>query len=133
MTRRIAIADDDLDFRSLLVRQLKREGFEVTEAGDGLELVKAVVRLSADGRPPHVVVTDVNMPRFDGLSVLRQLRKLYATLPVVLITALPDAEVRQLADSFEHTHLLVKPFSAQELVEHVLSLPEPAGRPSWAA
>ena len=133
MTRRIAIADDDLDFRSLLVKQLRREGFEVTEASDGLELVKAVVRMSADARPPHVVVTDVNMPRFDGLSVLRQLRKLYQTMPIVLITALPDAEVRKLADSFDHTHLMVKPFPARQLTEHVLGLPEPMGRPSWAA
>jgi len=133
MTRRIAIADDDLDFRCLLVRQLRREGFEVTEASDGLELVKAVVRMSADARPPHVVVTDVNMPRFDGLSVLRQLRKLYETMPIVLITALPDAEVRKLADSSDHTRLMVKPFPARQLAEHVLALPEPVGRPSWAA
>lgn len=133
MTRRIAIADDDTDFRTLLARYLRRCGFEVIEAADGVELARRVVEACADGRRPHVVVTDVNMPRLDGLTLTSRLRALYEDIPVVLMTALPDHPVRQAEHDQEHVYLLVKPFAPEALVKLVLGLPEPPRRHSWVA
>lgn len=75
------IVDDDGEIRTLLSRRLRRLGYSVEEAGDGVEamvLVEAAV--------PDVVVTDMAMPRMDGLGLLKELREKDPELPVIVLT-----------------------------------------------
>ena len=62
----IAVVDDESDLRSAVARYLARQGFEVSEAGDGAALREILAH-----RPIDLIVLDVNMPGEDGLSVAR--------------------------------------------------------------
>lgn len=75
------IVDDDEEIRALLARRLRRLGYSVGEAGDGVE---ALVQVAA--AVPDVVVTDMAMPRLDGLGLLKELREKDPELPVIVLT-----------------------------------------------
>ncbi|MDD5558481.1 response regulator [Candidatus Methylomirabilis sp.] len=78
---RVLLVDDEPDIRRLLSRYLGRLGYIVQEAADGeaaVALVKAAI--------PDVVITDMAMPRLDGLGLLEQLRRLDPGLPVIVLT-----------------------------------------------
>ena len=113
---RLVVADDNADMREYLTRVLTDAGHRVLAVPDGqraLEVVRA--------EPPDLVVSDVMMPRLDGLALVAALRAdpRTATVPVVLLSARagPEASIEGLragADDY-----LVKPFTAAELVARV--------------
>lgn len=90
-TRRatVLLADDDRDIRRLLAARLRRCGFTVVEAVDGVELLARIEGAIRDGRPDafDVVLADVAMPGLTGLDVLAALRGTSWATPVVLMTA----------------------------------------------
>ena len=73
---RVLLAEDDRGVRESLVRALTFEGYDVQAVPDGAQALEAVL-----ARQPDVVVLDVMMPYVDGLTVCRQLRDRYRTLP----------------------------------------------------
>ena len=81
MGARVLVVEDDEQVRTLLVRFLKRRGFTVEEARDGLEGL-ACVKKDA----PDVVVTDMAMPRLDGLGLLKALKQTDPDMPVIVLT-----------------------------------------------
>ena len=81
MGARVLLVDDDVEVRTLLSRRLRRIGYTVEEAGDGAE----AVALLGNG-VPDVVITDVVMPRLNGLGLLQTLRSLDPDLPVIILT-----------------------------------------------
>lgn len=82
MEARLLVVDDDLEVRTFLSRHLRRLGYHVEEAADGEE---AVARVSQ--AVPDVVITDMVMPRLDGLGLLRALRRTEPDLPIIVLTA----------------------------------------------
>ena len=113
----VLVVDDNADLRAMLSRLLSPR-YEVRTAVDGEEALRLVSE-----RAPDLVLTDVMMPRVDGLELLRELRADPATasLPVILLSARAGEEaaiggLRAGADDY-----LVKPFSARELVARVRS------------
>jgi two-component system response regulator HydG len=82
---RVLIAEDDHSARSALEQLLKSEGYLVDGAEDGA----AALDVAAD-RPPDVVVTDLDMPRMNGMDLLKKLREQDADLPVIVVTSLAD-------------------------------------------
>ncbi|MBI2902138.1 MAG: response regulator [Candidatus Methylomirabilis oxyfera] len=78
---RILVVDDDPEVRTLLSRRLRRAGYVVEEAGDGMDALGLV-----DKAVPDVVVTDMAMPRPDGLGLLKELRSRDPELPVIVLT-----------------------------------------------
>jgi DNA-binding NtrC family response regulator len=81
---RIFVVDDDTSSRELLSRILASEGHRVTALADGRE---ALERLSVDGSPPDLVVSDIRMGDVDGLQLTDALRQRAADTPVILVTA----------------------------------------------
>ncbi|MFA6003259.1 MAG: response regulator [Elusimicrobiota bacterium] len=81
---RILLADDEPDLLTLMKETLERQGFDVTTAADGHEAITAI-RTS----PPDIAVLDLFMPRCDGFTVCRELRKdpLFAHLPIIILSA----------------------------------------------
>jgi DNA-binding response OmpR family regulator len=76
---------DDLPLnRDLLSRQLSRHGYRVTQAGSGIEALKAIEAEKID-----LLLLDIRMPDMDGVSVLKQLRKTHSALnlPIIMVTA----------------------------------------------
>ncbi len=90
-TRRILVVDDDPGVREAILTVLRRQGWEAEEAVDGLE---ALTRLQ-HGRF-DVIVTDLHMPRLDGLALLREVRRMENPLPVVVQTTLLDPSLEDL-------------------------------------
>ena len=78
---RVLVVDDDAEIRTLLSRHLRRLGYTVEEAGDGEEALALVGKVV-----PDVVVTDMAMPRLDGLGLLKALRSTDPDLPVIVLT-----------------------------------------------
>jgi CheY-like chemotaxis protein len=79
---RVLVVDDDQVVRTLVADYLRGRGHEVDEAGDGVEALDSIRQTS-----PDVVVTDLGMPRLDGLGLLRALSKSNPDLPAIVLTA----------------------------------------------
>jgi DNA-binding response OmpR family regulator len=119
--RRVLVVDDDPDIRGLVRELLDRRGFDVTEARDGQEALRAFF---ADR--PDLVVLDVTMPVLDGWKTLERIREL-SDVPVVMLTAkATELEktrgLRAGADDY-----VTKPFGKQELLARVDAVLRRAG------
>ena len=112
----ILLAEDDPDILHMVAYKLRRAGFEVVEATDGIAALDACRR-----EPPDLVLLDVRMPRMDGIAVCRELRAGPRTgdLPIVMLTARARDQDRELALAAGATDYVVKPFSPRALVERV--------------
>lgn len=112
----ILLVEDDPDIRELVAYKLRRGGFEVVEAGDGLAALGA-----ARERPPDVVILDVRLPRLSGIDVCRELRAAPATAAVPIIMLTGGVRLQELEGAYAAgaTDYLVKPFSPRELQRRV--------------
>ncbi len=113
---RVLIADDNTDMREYLTSLLRNSGYHVSETVDGQEALEAI-RVEV----PDLVISDVMMPRLDGLQLVAALRSepRTATVPILLLSARAGQEA-----SIEGLHAgaddyLVKPFAAAELLARV--------------
>ena len=110
--RRILIADDDRNHRQIMEELLAEAGYEVEGAADGIEALAAIERT-----PPQLLLLDLRMPNLDGIGVLERLRSLPRTFPVIVITALHDADTDVIARGA--TTVLTKPVSIDALLDAV--------------
>jgi CheY-like chemotaxis protein/phosphoribosyl 1,2-cyclic phosphodiesterase len=113
---RVLIVDDDPNMRLLVKAALGREGFALTEAEDGEQGLALIRSGGAD-----LVLLDLNMPKVDGLTVLRNLRGQASSrdLPVVLLTAEGDEKTTALGFEAGATDYLAKPFTVPQLLARV--------------
>lgn len=126
---RILLAEDDQDIVRLLTRHLRLEGFEVVHALDGEEALAIFPTSGAS-----LLVSDVDMPRLDGLGLLRALREHPAGrhLPVMMLTAMGDESYVVRAFELGADDYVLKPFSAREVtarIRRMLRRPSVAGVP----
>ena len=113
---RILLADDNSDMRGYIHRLLADNGFDVTAVGDGQSALEA-----ARVNPPSLVLSDVMMPRLDGLGLLKELRndELMKSIPIILLSARAGEEARVEGVEAGADDYLTKPFSARELIARV--------------
>ncbi len=111
---RILLAEDNADMRHYLCRLL--QGWTVDAVQDGVAALQAALR-----DPPDLVLSDIMMPRMDGIELVRQLRAGENTrhLPVILLSARAGEEARVAGLETGADDYLVKPFPARELVARV--------------
>ncbi len=114
--RRIVLADDNADMREYVRRLLVAQGYSVSAVADGDAAVAAARR-----EAPHLVLSDVMMPKLDGFGVLRALRDHPSTaaIPVVLLSARAGEESKVEGLEAGADDYLVKPFAARELLARV--------------
>jgi DNA-binding NtrC family response regulator len=124
----VLLAEDDDDTRLMLKHVLLFAGYEVIEVKDGMELMCFVSSVAVDERlPPDLIVSDIRMPIFSGLDMLRSVQRCAIDAPVVLISAFGDDSTRSLAEHFGAAALLQKPLSADDLLATLAKvLPERA-------
>ncbi len=108
------VVDDEEALRSLLIRLLEKEGFESFPANDGEE----AIRLFRE-RSPLVVVSDIRMPRMDGLTMLTEIRKMDRSAAVILMTGQGNEEILLSALRGGATNFFKKPFSSRELIDEI--------------
>jgi signal transduction histidine kinase len=111
----VLVVDDNADLRTYLTELLSPH-YEVAAVGDGVEALAAI-----RARPPDIVVSDVMMPRLDGVGLVQALRADPATvnLPVILLSARAGEEAAVQGIDSGSDDYLVKPFSARELLARV--------------
>jgi DNA-binding response OmpR family regulator len=112
---RVLLVEDDAELCALLVHALERDRHEVLVVRSGAELVRAVEVPAGGGRLVDVVVVDAPRPGRDGLVDVAKLRAGGRTMPVVLITAVDDADIREDARRLGVAATLQKPFDLAEL------------------
>jgi CheY-like chemotaxis protein len=112
---RVLVADDDPQMRRLIRSVLQREGFEVLEANDGLDALEVIERGGAD-----LLISDLDMPRLDGLAMLDELRAHVRTaaFPVIVLTAQSGASEEKALDLGAQDYLM-KPVQTRSLVARV--------------
>ena len=111
------IVDDQQTMRSLIRTSLNALGIANTrEAPDGEEALRQLI-----GAPANLVITDFNMPKLDGLGLLRAIRAHGPTskTAVIMLTGRADRELVQRAVQFGVNNYLVKPFTTQTLKEKI--------------
>jgi DNA-binding response OmpR family regulator len=91
MVTRVLLVEDDRDIAEPLARALGREGYEVSEAGDGRVALEGVL-----AAPPDLIILDIGLPGIDGLEVCRHVRDLHPQLPILMLTA-RDGELETVA------------------------------------
>jgi DNA-binding NtrC family response regulator len=114
MTARILIADDEQNIRKVLSATLEKEGYQVLTARDGEEAIALLGKGDV-----QVVVTDLKMPKADGLEVLRYVQKNNPGTPVIVITAFGtvDNAVDALKNgAFDY---ITKPFEKSDLIRTI--------------
>jgi two-component system, OmpR family, response regulator MprA len=109
---RVLVADDDADMLAAVSDALSSLGFEVMAVDSGAGLIDC---LATDG-PFDLLVTDISMPWMDSLKTLRSIRTAGVTTPVIVITALTDAQIPSRVQALgANAILLRKPFDLDEL------------------
>ena len=114
----ILVVDDSITVRRVTQRLLKREGYRVTLASDGLD---ALEKLQEE--KPTVVLSDIEMPRMDGFDLARNIRAdaQLRDLPIIMITSRIAGKHREHAKELGVDHYLGKPYSEDELLGLVRS------------
>jgi len=113
---RILVVDDEVDISTILTVTLRRAGYEVASAADGIEAIEAIKR-----QAPDLVLLDVMMPRADGLETLRRIREHPPTaqVPVIMLTA--RSRLTDKMKGFERgaDDYVAKPFEPAEILARV--------------
>ena len=110
---RILVVDDSASMRQMVAFTLKGAGHTVVEASDGVEALASAKSGSFD-----LVITDVNMPNMDGITLTRELRALpnYRFTPILTLTTESSAEKKMAGKQAGATGWLVKPFNPDQLL-----------------
>jgi two-component system chemotaxis response regulator CheY len=114
---KVLIVDDQLTMRALIRSALHEIGFrDIEDAGDGEEGFKALV-----ANPAHLVISDFNMPKLDGLGFLRAVRAHEGTRKTafIMLTGRADKELVQRAMQFGVNNYVTKPFSPAGLRQKI--------------
>jgi DNA-binding response OmpR family regulator len=112
----LLIVDDDPEMRSLLSEELEEEGYKITVAKNGLDVLSDIPFTAYD-----MIITDWKLPLRDGIQILKSVREIHPNIPVILITAFGDAKIRKKVEKAGGVYLQ-KPFSMEAFKEMVQSL-----------
>ncbi|HLF27252.1 MAG TPA: response regulator [Anaerolineae bacterium] len=112
----IFVVDDDPVVCRLARHILQLAGHQVAIFYDGEEALAALAHST-----PDVVITDLMMPRLNGMELLQRIRadERWAALPVVMLTARGGMNDRRLAEAAGVSHFLTKPFSSAQLIDQI--------------
>ena len=116
MAKTILAVDDSSSLRQMVAFSLKAAGYQVVEAVDGQDGLDKAKLQTVD-----LVLTDQNMPKMDGLTLIKSLRSLptYQKVPILMLTTESSDEMKSKGRAAGANGWLVKPFDPQRLIEVV--------------
>lgn len=115
MSKTILIVDDSATMIMSVKSNLEMNGFKVETAGDG---VQALSKLKA-GIKPDLIITDINMPNMDGVTLVKQLRAQakFKSTPILILTTEGGDDKKQQGKDAGATGWIVKPFAPDKLLQ----------------
>ena len=116
MSKTALVVDDSATMREMVSYTLKQAGFEPLTGGNGQEALDKLT-----GQAVDLIITDLNMPVMDGLTMIRQLRAkpAHQGVPIIFLTTESDADIKAQAKSAGATGWLTKPFDPDQLIRIV--------------
>jgi two-component system chemotaxis response regulator CheY len=113
---KILIVDDDPTTRKLLGLFLRSKGYEVAYAENGID---GLEKLGSEN--PNMIISDLNMPYMDGIEFVKSIRSdpARAEIPILMVTTEGDPEERERALSVGVNGYLVKPVTAEVVIQHI--------------
>jgi two-component system, chemotaxis family, chemotaxis protein CheY len=120
MAKTILIVDDSASLRMVVKMALQRAGYDVVEAGDG---VQGLAALEKTGKV-HLIVSDVNMPNMDGITFLTKVKQhpRHKFVPVVMLTTEGQDAKKEQGRAAGAKAWIVKPFNPPQLLDAVSKL-----------
>lgn len=119
MARTIMVVDDSASLRQVVAISLRGAGYDILEASDG-RLALALL----DGRKINLIISDVNMPNMDGITFVKELKKLpaYRFTPVIMLTTESQEEKKREGQAAGAKAWVVKPFQPAQMLAAVSKL-----------
>jgi CheY-like chemotaxis protein len=108
----ILVADDSRTARQYLCSVIEKEGYETVQAENGQDALNKIVELK-----PSLIFLDLLMPELDGFDVLRSMKEKDITIPVIVLTADIQEEVREECLDLGASEFINKPFKENKLIE----------------
>lgn len=120
MSKTALVVDDSLTMRQMVAFTLTNAGFKVVEAEDGKDAINKV----AAGPKMDIVVTDLNMPEMDGITLIKELRKMAAFkfTPILMLTTESAEEKKRAGKEAGATGWIVKPFNPELMLKVIAKL-----------
>lgn len=116
-TPTILVVDDEETVRGYIRRILGMRGFQVLEAADGLDALR---QIQSPGTTVDLLLTDIRMPRMDGIELAHAVTSLHPRMPVLYISGYPfDIEQERTQHAYKACGFLAKPFTPKVLVDTV--------------
>ncbi|MBA1241853.1 MULTISPECIES: response regulator [Pseudomonas] len=122
MAKSILVVDDSASIRQVVGITLKGQGYDVLEACDGQDALRKLT-----GQKIHLVISDVNMPNMDGITFVKELKKLpaYKFTPVIMLTTESQESRKQEGQAAGARAWVVKPFQPAQMLAAVAKLIAP--------
>lgn len=119
MSKTVMIVDDSASLRQVVNMALRSAGYEVLEACDGRDALSKL-----GGQRVHLVISDVNMPNMDGITFVREMKKLdpYKFTPVIMLTTEALEDKKREGQAAGAKAWVVKPFQPQQMLSAVAKL-----------
>jgi two-component system OmpR family response regulator len=114
MAERVLVVDDEEDFLESIVRRLELRGVEAHGVANGAAALELLTRKQVD-----VVVLDIKMPGMDGIEALRQIRRLYPEVDVIVLTGHASQEFQRLGRELGAFDYLIKPVRIETVLERI--------------
>jgi DNA-binding response OmpR family regulator len=118
---KVLVADDSETILLLLRTRLEMEGYEVSTAADGQEVVEALDGVGPEGQP-DLILLDAMMPRMSGLDVLRRLRDEGSETPILIVSAHREVETLNQAENLGANACVAKPIDFEDLLGRIATL-----------
>ena len=120
MGKTVLIVDDSQVFRTSMKFFLERAGLSVVEAVDGVDGLRVLGTLDSSGIRPSMILTDINMPRMDGITFVKEVKKTaHRFTPILVLTTESQNESKMAGKAAGATGWLVKPFDEKQLIDVV--------------
>ena len=120
MGKRILIVDDSKTMRDMVNNTLGEQGFEMSEAEDGKHALEVLEKNGV----VDLIITDINMPRMDGIELIKQLRAMseYKFTPIIVLTTEGGDKTKDKGRTAGATGWVIKPFNPVKMIQIVKKL-----------
>lgn len=119
MAKTILVVDDSASLRQIVAIALKGAGYDVIEGCDGVDGLSKL-----DGTKIHLIVSDVNMPNMDGLTMVQKIKEMpaYKFTPIIMLTTEAGADKKDIGKAAGVKAWMVKPFKPDQMINAVSKL-----------